>query len=377
MFTTGTKLLAGGAVLAAVAAVAYGLTQQGTLGTVGLISAAVAMAYLAGVNMYTRDADVSAMDTAATAMSAAAVPPPGASMWPLVGGVGALLVVVGLVSYPVVFVFGLIVLLATAVEWMVQAWAERASGDRSHNADVRGRMAHPLEFPLLGAVGLGIVIYSFSRIMLFLSKSTGPAVFATIAALILLVGFIVAFMPTVRGSAIAVVALLAAVGLVAGGAAAALEGERELHPHETIADLAAAGECDTPDETEADEHASQTVAAKASIAGEVVLGDDDTLTAAPEGVDVDVDTFVVTKSNPTNVRFRNESAEERRLVLDFGTGTTDEGEEVALQHCTALVEEGGSALLTFQIDTASAVAGTPYRFFVPGVDGAELPVEVP
>ena len=40
MFTTGSKLLVGGAVLATVAAVVYGVTQEGSLGTVGLISAA-------------------------------------------------------------------------------------------------------------------------------------------------------------------------------------------------------------------------------------------------------------------------------------------------------------------------------------------------
>ena len=63
---------------------------------------------------------------------------------------GAVLVVVGLVTYPVVFMFGIIALLAAAVEWMVQAWSERASADVAFNADVRGRIAHPLEFPILG-----------------------------------------------------------------------------------------------------------------------------------------------------------------------------------------------------------------------------------
>ena len=46
------------------------------------------------------------------------------------------------------------------------------------------------------------------------------------------------------------------------------------------------------------------------------------------------------------------------------------------QRCTQLVDDGGSALLTFQIDTPSVVAG-PYRFFIPGVEGAEIAVDVP
>ena len=76
-------------------------------------------------------------------------------MWPIVGALGGVLVVVGLVTYPLVFIFGIIVLLAATVEWMVQAWSERASADSSYNAAVRGRIAHPLEFPVLAAVGVG------------------------------------------------------------------------------------------------------------------------------------------------------------------------------------------------------------------------------
>ena len=167
--------------------------------------------------MYVRDSDVSAMDTAALTSSPAAAPVPGPSMWPIVAALGGVLVVVGLVTYPVVFVFGILALLAAAVEWMVQAWSERASADVLFNDSVRSRIAHPLEFPILAALGAGILVYSFSRIMLFLSKSTGPAVFAAIAALILAAGFVVAFRPTLRTGAVGVVCVVAALGLVTGG----------------------------------------------------------------------------------------------------------------------------------------------------------------
>ncbi len=217
------------------------------------------------------------MDPAATTESAAAAPAPGPSLWPLVAAVGAVLLVVGLVTYPVIFIFGLVALLAATVEWMVQAWSERASADSRFNEGVRGRIAHPLEFPILGAVALGIVIYSFSRIMLFLSKTGGPAVFIVIAALILLCGFLFAYRPSLRGGAIAGVMAIAAIGLVTGGIVAALEGERETEAHETTGDLAADGECDTPDETEADDNASQNVAAKANLTAEIVLESDGTL----------------------------------------------------------------------------------------------------
>ena len=362
----------------------YGVTQRGSIGTTGLIFAAVALAFLAGVNLFFRDSDVSAMDPTAATQSAAAAPPPSPSLWPLLGAAGAVMVVVGIVSYPVVFIFGIIALIAAAAEWMVQAWSERASADGSFNAVVRARISHPLEFPVLAAVGAGIIIYSFSRIMLFLSKASGPALFSVIAALILIAGFIIAFRPSVRNGAIATVAVIAALGLIAGGAAAALEGERELHPHETTDDLSSLGECDTPDETEADENASQSLADKASIAGELILQSDDTLVAKNADVTGVQERFVVTRANPTNIRFVNDSSEDRRLVLDLGTkpaldadGNAIEDTRVPNQICTALVEDGGSQFLTFSIPVASAYADQPYRFVVPGVEGAEVAVEVP
>ena len=45
--------------------------------------------------------------------------------------------------------------------------------------------------------------------------------------------------------------------------------------------------------------------------------------------------------------------------------------------CTALVEEGGTQLLTVRFDKPGFAAEIPYQFTVPGVDGAVLPVVVP
>jgi hypothetical protein len=385
MIPTGSRLLIGATVVAIVAAVLYGITQEGSLGTIGLASAAVALAVIAGVNLYTRDANVSAMDPAATTESAAAAPAPGSSLWPLAAAAGAVLVVVGLVTFPVILIFGLVVMLASTVEWMVQSWSERASADVEFNTAVRQRMAHPLEFPILGAIAVGTLIYSFSRIMLFLSRSGGPVVFVTIAAFILFVGFLFAARPSLRGGLIAAVIAIAAVGLVTGGLVAALEGERDTEAHETTGGLAAAGECANPDETAADEDASQSVAAKANLTAEIVLQSDDTLVAKTQGVTGEQTTLVVVRNNPTNVRFVNDSQEPRRLVLDLGTrpavdeatGDTVPDTEEPNQICTSLVDDGGSQFLTFTIPRSSSLAAQPYRFFVPGVDGAVMEVLVP
>ena len=83
------------------------------------------------------------------------------------------------------------------------------------------------------------------------------------------------------------------------------------------------------------------------------------------------------------MRFINESEEHRRLVLDLGTrpetdetGDTVPDTEVPNQVCTQLTEDGGSQFLTFSIVTPTRYATTSYRFIVPGVEGAEVPVEV-
>lgn len=385
MIPAGSRILLGATALAIVAAVAYGVSVSGSLGTTGLITAAAALAFLTGIVLWTRDADVSSMDPTATTESAAARPAPPASIWPIVGALGGVLVVVGLVTYPVVFVFGIIALVATAVEWMVSAWSERASADPRYNVTVRERLSHPAEFPVLSLLAAAIIIYSFSRIMLFLSKTGGPVAFGLVAALVLVAGFLVAFRPQVRNATVSAVAGIAVLGLVAGGVAAALAGERDIERHETTADAAAEGHCDTAEELHSDENASQNVAAKANILADIILREDGTLVADPHGISGDQTSLTVVRANVTNIRFLNETEEERRLVLNLGerpavdeaTEETIPDETVPVQVCTALVEEGGSQLMTFTIAEASAAAEDPYTFTVPGVDGQAIEVVVP
>ena len=384
MIPTGSRFLLGATIVAIVAAVAYGLSVSGSLGTTGLISAAAALGFLAAIVVYTRDADVSSMDPLAPTESAAARPAPPASIWPIVGAVGGVLIVIGLVTYPVVFVFGIIALIATTVEWMVTAWSERASGDRHFNAGVRERLSHPAEFPVLALLAAAVIIYSFSRIMLFLSKTGGPAAFGVVAALVLVAGFVIAFRPQIPNAAISAVAAIAVLGLVAGGVAAALAGERDIERHETTAGAAAEGECATAEELHSDENASQNVTAKANILAVITLRDDGTLVADAAGLAGGATELVVTRSSVTNVRFKNETEEERRLVLNLGerpavdeaTDETIPDEMVPVQYCTALVEEGGSQFMTFNIGRSST-ADSPYTFTVPGVDGQSIEVIVP
>ena len=109
MFTTGSKLLIGSAAAAWIFAAVYGIAQEGTLGTIGLVSAATALSLLAGLNVFVRDSNVSAMDHEGFESSAAAQATAGPSLWPLLVALGATTVTLGLVTYRSIFVLGMIV----------------------------------------------------------------------------------------------------------------------------------------------------------------------------------------------------------------------------------------------------------------------------
>lgn len=417
MFTTGTKFLIGASVVALLATVVYGLGQDGVLGTVGLASATIGLILLTVLNAMLRDSNVFADDEAPVETTAAAQKAPGASIWPLGLAFGAVVIAVGLISYQPIVVVGLVAVVATGGEWAVQAWAERASGDPDYNAKVRNRMSNALEYPVGAAVGIGIIVYSFSRVMLWLSSKTNTTVaFATVAAVVLLVAFLVASRRKISTGALGGVMAVGAIAVVTAGAFAGLDGERDipvfettaiwqeeaiLHPVE-YAEGAAEGKhpaeliCESPEEfPEADERASETVASKSGTFT-VLLTEDDTLAFdVPGPIEEGAVGITIQRSNPTNVIFRNDSDEDRRLSLDLGTVPVEieeggETVEVEAPHqlCTTLIEPGGAQLLTvlapepsFAYADVENRNGPPgaggFWFFVPGVDTAKLQVIVP
>jgi hypothetical protein len=402
MFTTGSKILIGGSVLATVAAIVYGGAQNEALGTVGLISAAIALALLAGFNVWAGDSNLSATDATAIATSDAATEPPGASIWPMVFAVGAATVLVGLVTQQSIFTIGVIALLAAGAQWMVQAWAESASADSAVNADVRNRVANPLEYPLLGAVAVGVIAFAFSRVMLWLSKTNTVFAFVILATVIALIAFFFAFRPSVKRGAISAALGLGAVAIVASGVAAGVDGERDIHEHETTSTAAAEGLCASPEEGEYDENASQTISMKSSTYTITLTESDELEFDVPGPVEAGAEAMTLPRSNPNNIVFRNDSDEERRLTYDFRALTEDEIAEVEaakeeeshggeaesdeahsnverLQQCTTLLEPGGAQLMTLLIAEPSFAPSNDdeaFRFFVPGTD-AELEVMVP
>ena len=382
MITTGSKFLIGSAVLAIVSAIAYGVTQDGVMGTVGLASAAVALSFLAGLNLYTRDANVWADEIESLETAPAAVRAPANTVWPFAFALSATVLAVGLVTVQAVFVIGVVLLLVSGAEWAAETWAQRASADPAYNAEVRSRMANPLEFPVGAAIAIGIVIYAFSRIMLGLSKTGTTVLFAIVGALIITLAYVFAAQPGRSKAAIAAVAV-GAIVVVAGGAASGLGGERDIEEHETAAGLNEEGVdiCTSPEEFEADEKASQSIAAAAAVAATITLDDSGQLSYQLNGPSAPgSDGITLPRSNPNNIIFRNDSGEERRLSVSLGTRASEEEgseEEVPNYICTALVEDGGAQNITVIAPLPSVVFEEGYSFFVPGVESARLNLFVP
>lgn len=375
MFTTGSKLLIGSAVVATVAAIAYGVLEGGALGTVGLISAATALAVLAGLNVFVRDANVSALDEASFRSSAAAQATAQPSLWPLLVGVGATVMTFGLVSTAAFFIVGLVLVCAGAFEWMVQGWSERASADTEFNADAREQLADPLELPVAAAIIAAVVVYSFSRVMLGLpTKSAVVIAFAVVAAIVLAVGATIGLKRDLSKATLTGAFSVGLLALVAVGAYAGINGEREIEEHHGTGYIAEKDECG-PEETEADEKASQSVSSKSNLAAELTFDGTDLVADVP-GFDGEFDELTLPRSNPSNILFRNDGTEPVRLVIEMHP-TEEDGELSGPERlCTALVEEGGMQLLTVEFDRPSIAVDEGYAFTVPGTD-ATLPVVVP
>ena len=257
MFTTGTKFLIGSTVVASLAALAYGVTQDGVHGH-DRAHLGRARTRLPGgrQHLHPRLERAGHPRPRTRADLLAAQVAPAFSVWPFVFAFGAVTIVVGLVSYQAIAIIGLLVMLAAGAEWMAQAWAERASADNFHNNEVRSRIANPFEFPLAGAIAIGIIVYSFSRIMLWLSKTNTVLAFGILATVVLAFAFLFAYRPSIKHRAVVSIIVIGAVGVVAGGAAAGISGERDIEQHETTAEGALEGMCEDPEETHADENAS-------------------------------------------------------------------------------------------------------------------------
>ncbi len=249
MISTGFKLFFATCLAALAAAIAYGYSTGGAglgpvtagfkgavgehVGYVALLVLGFVLAGLAGMSVAYRDADAEA---AASLLGADLAPvgqaPVPASMWPILTAFGAGAIAIGLVLSPAIFVAGLVLVAVSAVEWVISAWADRATGDAGANRTLRMDLMRGYEVPALAVIGFGVVVLAVSRVLLAVSK-VGSTLVAMVLALVIFGGAILlALRPKVSRNLAAAIVLLGGTGLLAAGIVSAVNGEREFEHHE-------------------------------------------------------------------------------------------------------------------------------------------------
>jgi hypothetical protein len=232
MFTLGSRFWLAISAFGAVGWAVYVLSSGGEkFGTLVLGSLAVAAAIPLVAMVVLRDGSVAVEGVSAEAAGPRTDATRFSAAWPALAALGAGVVVVGLAAGGALLYVGLAILVVTLFEWMVQAWAERATGDPGANQRLRNQVMYPIEIPALAAIGIGVVVLAFSRMLLALPKTGSTLVAIVVASVILGVAVLLASRPRLSSSFMTGVVVAGAVALLAGGIVGAVAGEREFEQH--------------------------------------------------------------------------------------------------------------------------------------------------
>ncbi|MDE0163201.1 MAG: hypothetical protein OXL98_15880 [Acidimicrobiaceae bacterium] len=247
MFTTGFKFFFGLFAAFCAAALVYGYTTGGnhvgplSLGWKGGVGDHIGYGVLVGLAAVSltislvlvsfRDADASAQARLQNLAEVLTDQPVTASFWPVVASFGAGAAAVGLVLHPMVFVLGLAVIVLSMVEWTMDAWADRATGDTAVNRELRNRIMAPIEIPVVGALAVGVIVLAASRILLTVSQLGAVTVAGVVSALILGGAWVYASRPGLGRRLVRVLGTVGALLLLVGGVLAAVAGERDFAHH--------------------------------------------------------------------------------------------------------------------------------------------------
>ena len=379
MITTSSKLFYGLGAVAFAAAIVWMIANDGGSGAVALVFVAIASIFLGAIASFVRDGHVLSTDTEQHDSAPAAQRGSGRSWFPLGTALSLGTVIVGLVTSPGIFKVGVALLLAMLGEWLIQNWSDRASSDPRYNERVRGRVVHPLEIPIAGALLLAVIVLSFSRVFLSLSVNAGPIVFAIVGALVLFFGSMLSIRPGTSRRVVGTICGVALVGLSVVGVVLALDGERHGLTEAAEEDHFAHRACGEEVEY-SDEDAVRAVSAKSSVAATVTLKDG-SLYAEMDGYSGPLTSITLQRSLNSSILFHNEDEGEHRMVVTYGKVVESLGggveRETLLQACTSLVAKGGQQGVVVNIPKPSFSSTEGFSITVPGLEGASVEVLVP
>lgn len=270
MLTTGFKLFFGFAVMALIGSALYGvasgdLSGQDYLGIVDpaafigvlslgwkggvgdhagyvvLVFFAIVSGFLGLSLVFFRDADPDAVARIAdTGEVPAAAGPTPANVWPLFSAVAGAVLLLGLVTHAAIFGIGLILLAVAGFEWMISAWADRATGDPAANAELRNRLMAPFEIPMLGTAAIAVIVLSASRILLTVSELNAVWVAVVVTAVIMAAAIAIAAMENPSRGAVTGVLAAGVLAIVVLGIISAAVGQRSFeHEEEELEDESA------------------------------------------------------------------------------------------------------------------------------------------
>ena len=248
MLTTGFKLWFGLLIAAFTAAVFVGYTTGGTetgpltlgwKGAVGnhiaygiLMMAATTSGLLAILSQSFRDADAEAaaeiLEVDIDKVPEAQIST-GSSPWPLFTALGVVTMAVGLVAHPYVFGTGLIISLVIAIEWTMTNWSERATGDSEKNRELKEGLLRPIEIPVLGLVGIGVIVVAVSRVLLAASVLGAVWIATVVGTIIFLVAYFISKRPSIPRGVVQGILAAGFIAVIVSGIFAAINGERDFH----------------------------------------------------------------------------------------------------------------------------------------------------
>lgn len=249
MFTWGSKYFIGLGAAMLVAAVVYALVSGGGplggvtlgwyqgvgdhLGFAVLIGTGLALVLLGVLAVWARDAEAEDVAAAIGAERVPqALPPVNPSYWGAVAGFGVGALLIGASVSTVFLLVGFVILAVVAAEWLVLAWSDQATGDPAANRTIRNRLMLPIEVPLFGAIGIGLVVLGLSRVFLAVPKVGSVVAASVLATVVFAAAVAFAYRPRwFSGNVLSgLVAGFAALILV-GGVVAAAVGPREFEVH--------------------------------------------------------------------------------------------------------------------------------------------------
>lgn len=245
MFTWGSKYLFGVCLAALLGAVVYGLVTGGGIvgvlsmgykGGVGehtgytlLVGAAFSALFLGIVGVITRDGDAEDMAARAGSDHVLAVKPPvGLSLSAPLAAFAIACLALGLAVSKGFLYLGLAALAVAGIEWTVEAWSARATGDDEVNAIIRRRIIGPFEVPMLSMLAIAVLALGLSRILLTVSEIASVVV-AVVAASFIFGSAILITKAKAPRAIVSALVTFGAVVVLAGGVISAARGERDFH----------------------------------------------------------------------------------------------------------------------------------------------------